>query len=237
VLIRRSGEQITGINRLGLIIALPQNLTSAAGQIRSQQWTIDGEAVGETFHAFDILASACVGLTKQPYQTRLKELEKILPAQGPIRLVPTPKTTSAKRHMLADLHARRAECIVFKRHAAVYYVDRPNSGGDQLKYKFVCSASCIVAGVNGNKRSAKMELIDGGQRVTIGNVTIPANHAIPIAGQVAEIRYLYAYPGGSLYQPVYLGLRDDLAAAECKVSQLKFKPDGLDTDNDAKTDI
>lgn len=41
-----------------------------------------------------------------------------------------------------------------------------------------------------------------------------------------EIRYLYAYKGGSLYQPAFLGERDDIPAEECVLSQLKYKPEG-----------
>src|ERR1043165_8554198 len=60
--------------------------------------------------------------------------------------------------------------------------------------------------------------------VTCGNVTIPANHKIPQAGQVVEVRYLYAFPeSGVLYQPVYLGPRNDVDDSDCLTSQLKFK--------------
>jgi hypothetical protein len=42
-----------------------------------------------------------------------------------------------------------------------------------------------------------------------------------------EIRYLYCTgPGGSLYQPIYLGERDDMPVSDCTVErqQLKYKP-------------
>ena len=43
-------------------------------------------------------------------------------------------------------------------------------------------------------------------------------------GAVVEVRYLYAYRESlCLYQPVYLGPRDDVEPGECLVSQLKFK--------------
>jgi len=38
------------------------------------------------------------------------------------------------------------------------------------------------------------------------------------------VRYLYAYEGGSLFQPTYLGQRADLEAGDCVKSQLKYKP-------------
>lgn len=57
----------------------------------------------------------------------------------------------------------------------------------------------------------------------VGNVSIPANREVPAVGTVVEVRYLYAAQGGSLYQPVYLGVRSDIEAPECVVAQLKFK--------------
>ena len=57
----------------------------------------------------------------------------------------------------------------------------------------------------------------------LGSVTIPANHVIPAAGAIVEVRYLYAYPGGSLFQPVYAGERTDQALEACDTAQLKYK--------------
>ena len=43
-------------------------------------------------------------------------------------------------------------------------------------------------------------------------------------GDVVEVRYLHAAQvGGALYQPVLLGVRDDVEADECVVAQLKLK--------------
>jgi bifunctional non-homologous end joining protein LigD len=64
-----------------------------------------------------------------------------------------------------------------------------------------------------------------------GNVTIPANHSIPVVGDVVEVRFLYAFPESDvLFQPVYLGKRDDVDPAECRVSQLKYKPEASNDD-------
>jgi bifunctional non-homologous end joining protein LigD len=55
-------------------------------------------------------------------------------------------------------------------------------------------------------------------------VTIPPNHDLPPVGSVVEVRYLYAFrESGALYQPVYLGQRDDVDPEECTVDQLKWK--------------
>ena len=72
--------------------------------------------------------------------------------------------------------------MVFKRIDSPYIPGRPNSGGDQLKYKFVQSASVIVTGKNG-KRSVKIGLLHGERMVGAGNVTIPPGEKIPEEGQ------------------------------------------------------
>jgi bifunctional non-homologous end joining protein LigD len=59
---------------------------------------------------------------------------------------------------------------------------------------------------------------------TAGNVALPSNHNVPKIGAVVEVRYLYAMPESlALYQPVYLGERDDIAPSECRSGQLKFR--------------
>jgi len=225
ILIRRTDNNIVGINRKGLIVALPQPVVRCALQIPCQQFIMDGECIGDAFFAFDLLEYACVDLRSQPYRQRLDALYRLpIAAQGaPIQTIRTAVKTADKRAMLAKLREQHKEGIVFKRIDAPYTPGRPASGGDQRKLKFTATASCIVAGTNGVKRSVKLELLDHGRRVGVGNVTIAANQAIPVAGSVVETKYLYAYPGGALYQPVYLGKRDDIAIDACTVGQLKFK--------------
>jgi hypothetical protein len=53
-------------------------------------------------------------------------------------------------------------------------------------------------------------LLGGNGWQSAGNVTIPPSHSVPKMGDVVEVRFLYAFPGtGTVYQPVYLGLRAD----------------------------
>ena len=54
VLVCKRGTLITGINRRGLVITLPDAIHQAAAAIPGD-FLIDGEAVGETLHAFDLL--------------------------------------------------------------------------------------------------------------------------------------------------------------------------------------
>ena len=112
---------------------------------------------------------------------------------------------------------------MFKQLSAPYTPGRPNSGGSQLKHKFVATLSAVVAKVN-VQRSVQLRLLNHEGWQVVGNVTIPPNHSIPGVGAIVEVRYLYAYPDGSLFQPVYLGERSDVGVEECVVSQLQFKP-------------
>ncbi len=117
--------------------------------------------------------------------------------------------------------------MVFKEIDAPASPGRPNSGGAQLKYKFVETASFIVIGINA-KRSVRLGLYDlhadGPELVCSGNVTIPPNHPMPAMKDVVEVKYLYAFrESGSVYQPVYGGKRDDIPRNECLTTQLKYK--------------
>ena len=156
---------------------------------------------------------------------RLVELLNLLASteQSAIQWVATHNGKEAKRRTFDELKGDNAEGVVFKRIGAPYSPGRPNSGGDQLKYKFVETASVIVNAINA-KRSVAIAVWENGTLVSAGNVTVPVNQLIPQVGDVIEARYLYAMEGsGSLFQPVYLGVRDDIMAAECTRDQLKFR--------------
>ena len=132
-----------------------------------------------------------------------------------------------KKDHFDSLGAGGAEGVVFKDRDSYYTPGRPNSGGFQLKFKFVTTGSFIVSGVN-KKRSVALELLDGVRRVPAGNVTIPPDQDIPEPGEVVEVKFLYAFPeSGCIYQPVYRGKRDDIDEAECHVGQLKYKDQGV----------
>ena len=144
-----------------------------------------------------------------------------------IHLVETHFSTAEKRQAFENMKVDHCEGVVFKHTDAPYIAGRPASGGTQLKYKFCETASFIVGKVNA-KRSIGLLLFDGEKIKPAGNVTIPPNHEIPAAGQVVECRYLYAFrESGSIYQPVYLGVRDDITSDECTTAQLKYKAEAL----------
>lgn len=120
--------------------------------------------------------------------------------------------------------------VVFKHLDAPYIAGRPASGGTQRKFKLTASATCRVATRNSSKRSVSLELTQGDRWVGVGNVTIPANYPIPEVGALCEVEYLYAFRGGSLFQPVHRGVRDDLTLAAASLTQLKYKPEANEDD-------
>ena len=112
-----------------------------------------------------------------------------------------------------------------------YTPGRPNSGGPHLKYKFVETASFIVAKVN-DKRSISLILFDGEKVRPAGNVTIPPNHDIPSPGAVVECRFLYAFKeSGSIYPVSYTHLdvykRQLLFSPSAHAGWFSSKPDPL----------
>jgi bifunctional non-homologous end joining protein LigD len=239
-LIRKDGDRVVGVNRSGLAVDLPAPVAAAVRLLDTAACLLDGEAVGDAFIAFDLLQEANLDLRPHPYHERYAHLLDLVDATASdaIRYAGAAIDTSAKQAMLGRLRGEEKEGVVFKRKDAPYAPGRPNRGGPQLQLKFCATASCLVAGANRSRRSVRLELLDGtasaaGTRVGVGNVTIPANHAIPAKGDVVELCYLYAYRGGSLYQPVYLGKRDDVAIDACTTAQLKFK---AVADDDAEGD-
>lgn len=226
LLIRKHGAEIEGVNKKGLIVGLPEPLLQVVSRY-GPDLELDGESVGDNYHVFDLMVLNGLDVRAWPYQKRLSALMDLFLSvrQNVVRYAETAFSTKEKRALLDRLHQDRKEGIVFKQLDAPYTPGRPSSGGPQLKFKFVATVSAIVLKVN-SKRSVLIGLYRGSKLVPCGNVTIPPNHDVPKIETVVEVRYLYAYrESGVLYQPVYLGPRDDVEAGECLVSQLKYKPE------------
>jgi bifunctional non-homologous end joining protein LigD len=225
LLVRKQDENIEGINKKGWLIGLPETLVNDIGNLPGS-FIPDGESVGDDYHVFDLLERNGENLRPMPYRTRLSRLVNLLLSNSQhqrVRLVETAFSTQQKIAMWERLREENREGIVFKRLEAPYIPGKPNRGGAQLKFKFVATLSAIVAKVN-VQRSVEISLLKCQNLVSCGNVTIPANHDIPQVGAIVEVRFLYAHRGsGALYQPVYLGVRNDVEASECRVAQLKYK--------------
>jgi bifunctional non-homologous end joining protein LigD len=224
LLVRKAADgTLTAANRTGRAVACPepvaQVLTSVMGP-----FTVDGELVGDRFYAFDLLESNNSDLRLIVYGERLTALESLLGRMsgGSVEVAPTVFGASAKKAFVDALRSAGKEGSVFKDLYATWTEGKQASGGPALKLKFWETCSCVVLRVNAGKRSVEVGLDGRG----VGSVTIPPNFEVPQPGLVVEVRYLYvAAEGGCLYQPVYMGLRDDIEPGECTVEaqNLKYK--------------
>lgn len=206
------GSNFKGYNRKGKEVPVSEEIKTLFESFEDlpPNCFLDGELIGETFYVFDIL-SMDVDLREESYEKRYSLLAEFFRLyfnkKECIKLVKAYGKKEEKEKLFNDSKAK--EGVVFKRKSASYHVGRPASGGDYLKFKFCESCTCLVSSLS-NKRSVGISLMKDGNLVPVGNVTIPVNYEIPIIGKHIEVKYLYAFAGGSLIQPVYLGERDDV---------------------------
>lgn len=230
VMIQATHSEVVGINRKGEVRPLPIEVVSVIRglPLTDARTVLDGELLGATYAPFDLLILDGNDLRGETTHTRISALLALIgDAPSPLVKPVTSYSSADKRAMLAQAEASNEEGVVFKKKNAPYTEGRPNSGGDQFKLKFVETATVRTAGVTPGKRSVAVEVHDGtGRWIGVGNCTIPANFAVPPVGSLVEIQYLYFFPGGAVFQPVYRGLRTDVGVEACTLQQLKLKSQG-----------
>ncbi len=241
------GGKVIGINRDGLQIGIPTNVEKAVASIPGW-FVIDGEMVGEEYHTFDIMEEAGKDLRQWGYMARTNVLMTLVHFHSVdpcIQFQQAAQGKSEKAKLFAITKNAGREGIVFKRKTALYTpgrtknklkLDGPGgtpSNADYFKYKFVAMATVKVTKINAKRSVAVAVLGSDDERggkldlVAVGNVTIKANCDIPEVGDFVEVRYLYAYRQGSLYQPVYIGVRTDKHQADT-VASLKYKREPIE---------
>jgi len=224
---KKVGDLVIAANKLGLQVGYPTVLARQLEKI-PVDFEIDGECIGEKLYLYGLQSYDGVDYRKSDYAARYNTLARRFSGVGDNITVASLRTTvKSKKEFFVMLRVADKEGAVFKRLSAPWSAGRPNSGGNALKCKFWESCSCVVSKVN-NKRSIAVMLLSNGtlsaDEIPMGNVTIPPNKEIPTRGQIVEVKYLYvAGKGGSLYQPIYLGVRDDVQLSECALKNQKLK--------------
>lgn len=220
---------VEGINRKGQIVALPIEVATLISELPQGQGKtrIDGEIMGTTFAAFDLLIHNGRDLTALPAEARYELLMALLGEEpSPIVKARAAMTTDDKRRMIEQARQDNEEGVCFKRKSAPYVANRPASLGDALKLKFYETAAVRVASLSAGKRSVQMEALDAnGAWVCVGSVTVPPNwRTLPEVGEIIDVRYLYrASENGALFQPTLIRLRHDLDDSHCDCAQFKVK--------------
>jgi len=231
-MLRHVSGKTEGINKKGQVVGYPAVFEGACKEVAEvsgvRGFLMDGEEVGEVFHVFDLLELDGKDLRVTSYGDRYRALSGLTIPSDSIQVVETAFTTKEKRTLYESLKRKGKEGIVFK---LIEGVHRVGYSDYQVKFKFVSTASVVVMGHN-KKNSISVGVYDHSNSIEkgfkslipIGNITTIGHDRskIPI-GSVCECRYLYYFPGGSLYQPVYLGQRDDTYVSDCLLSKLKCK--------------
>jgi len=129
--------------------------------------------VGDTLHAFDLLEVNGNDLRPRRYLDRHSGLLMVIPPnQQALRWVSTAVDTNDKFEIYEDLRQGNREGVVLKEIDAPFSPGRPNSGGPQLKYKFLESASFVVTARNA-KRSVALGLYNGDGDTLVGEALAP----------------------------------------------------------------
>ena len=114
LMVRKQGDTITGINRRGLVVAIPDAIREAVEHIPFDV-LIDGEAVGDTLHAFDLLEVKGNDLRQRRYIDRFAGLIMVIPPNLPaLRWVSTSVDPNDKIEIYEELRSTNREGVVFK---------------------------------------------------------------------------------------------------------------------------
>jgi len=237
---------IFGYNKLGQRVQLDPALYKAVEALcdlyNVKQLLMDGEWESSGYHAWDLLEMNS-DLRDFEYQYRFETLETLLKdVRKMFYLVRCAKTTTEKEILVGKAKVNRAEGICVKDIRARYCGGR---NGQHLKWKFESTGSFIVGPkpkrkANDGHRSVALYIVDkkpGGERWASGadfakpfglrfvaTVKIADKYEVPLIGAIAEIRYLYAHPGGGIVQPCYFGVtRKDVRMEDCVAEQLRYK--------------
>lgn len=230
----RNDENTSGANRRGLEVTMQAPVVAAIETLAGvgfASFTLDAEDMGDHVVIFDILCLSGEDLTALPFEQRADRLSKIkeavlracLETEIKVDMPFLPTSRDAFTDDLAKRREARDEGIVLKRADAPYTAGRPASGGVARKLKFFETATVRVSKTSKTKRSVGLEVIKDAVWTAVGNCTVPANLEIPSQGDLVDVRYLYAYANGSLFQPVLVGQRSDLTEDAANYDQLKLK--------------
>lgn len=212
----RVESRIIGVNRRGLECPIPQAITGSIGHLPGL--VLDGELIGETYHAFDALGIGARGSTydirqKGAHERHLLMCEQLLNVKGGyVKIVHLVRDRNGKRRLVNNLIAGRREGVVFKMLAATYEAGRIENIAKAIavKCKFYAEGTFVALGWN-DKSSIRIAATpdDGTSLIAVGNVTVPKKYVAQINEAMKKkrkralirVRYLYATPSYILYQP------------------------------------
>jgi len=226
LIVKRDGAEFVFSNRRGVRLPEDPAVVGALMASPARDFVLDGEKMSDgRFIVFDCLSHNGTDLRDSAFIYRYNILKRMFPGEvgvSGLTVVRAPLATTApeKRALYERVKNEGGEGVVFKGGGSRYRAGKNHL--NQFKVKFWKDCSCIVTGIN-LQSSVSLAMLSPRGRVSVGNVTIPPNHPTPQIGSIVDVRYLYAYRGGSLYQPVYRGVRSDVDESDCLLHTLSFK--------------
>lgn len=219
---------VIGTNRKAVEVPLPVGVVNTLLSLRGDTGNIhvDGERIGDRLFVFDLLAYGEQGNIKHwPFEKRAEHLKDLcVDAGSDIVFVPVAYTAEQKQALFDRVDAANGEGLVFKRVDGKYIEGKVASDSNILKFKFYEEATLKVTSKHPTKQSVGISVLGAdGEDHPVGNVTIPANADMPKVGDFINVRYLYWFENGSLYQPIYSRARPDKDMAD-GINSLKVKP-------------
>ena len=223
----------TFANRRGLEVGVHEDIAYAAERLAvaaEGDCILAAEDMGDHIVVFDVVEYPSLG-ADDPFERRADILHGLaIWSKNNAFLsetffvdVPVEAETFFAEGRDAVMREAGAEGYILRHRGGCHTPGRPAQGGSLLKRKFVEDCTVRVAEGRSGRRSVGMELRNGaGDWMPVGNVTIPASQDMPAPGSLIDVRYLYAYRDGALYQPVYRGPRTDVLEEECRIDRLKF---------------
>lgn len=228
LLTKKVGNKVTAINKKGLSIVMPQSIEDELNKL-TEDATFDGEIIGEKYYIYDILEFDGENLRTLSVLERLEKLNSLVIKH---LVVPTYFTPSEKKTAFKKLQQDKKEGIVLKKANSPYVAGRPNSGGNQLKYRFFETGTFHVTKHSKKNRSVEVTVYDDGKPIMLGKITIYPNFDMPEIGSFIEVKYAHCFIGGALYHTTYLGPRTDQDINDCTLTQIKFKPESIEDEDE-----
>lgn len=228
----KRGDTVIGAQREGWIVPLAQPVADALAALECASAVLDGEDMGDRVVLFDLLEKDG-DLRSAPFSSRNEALSVLLKRLGQsnpehtkaLRLCPTAHTEEEKLALFLQAKRLGQEGLVFKLRGAPYEAGKCAT---QVKVKFRNDATCQVIERHATKRSVSIGVLHPDSKVgasplltPIGNVTLPPSVQVQ-PGDLIDVRYLYAYEGGSLFQPTFKCVRTDKTQPD-SADSLKYK--------------
>ncbi len=231
VLITAEDGVVTGTSRSGRNMDLPDEAKEPFLGLKGL-WRFDGEFVGTgegVLWLFDQPNGRSGKINiNSPFDKRVESLEAVYDVLFPkgsddIKLVDVARTTEEKRKLYAWCKDNDAEGLMFKDREGIY--GPGNRSIHTLKAKFTETVDCVVLEVGREgKASCSVGAFHNGVLTDIGSVKMTESQGLHKvkAGDVIEVRYLYATTDLRLFQPVFLKFRPDRDPMSCSTDQLKY---------------